>query len=52
MEWWKKEGRDFWSLVYRWQNLSGWEVRRDDAIDDSEEYFREYPEERRKEWMN
>lgn len=52
MEWWEKEGRDFWSLVYRWQNLSGWEVRRDDAIDDSEEYFREYPEERQKEWMN
>ena len=44
---WCEEGRDFWPLVYRYHRVAGWEKKTDDGkIDDSEEYFREYPEER------
>lgn len=44
---WIKEGRDFWELVYVWRNVAGWNVTPPDGqVDDSEEYFRDYPQER------
>ena len=44
---WAREGRDLWPLVYHWSNLSGWDPPAGDGrVDDSEEYFRDYPEER------
>ena len=45
-EQWREEGRDFWDLVYHWRSVTGWVVKKTSKVDDSEEYFRDYPEER------
>ncbi len=43
---WAAGGRDFWGLVYNWYNIAGWETEENGSVDDSEEYFRDYPEEK------
>ena len=43
---WIQAKKDFGALVDHWHNVTGWTPRPCSGVDDSEAYFRDYPEER------